>query len=117
MKSLADYVDPNVKIVLVGNKSDMQDRRVNYFFRFLSFIGINYYKAVSKEDGEKLALKFNVQFSEASAKNKSNVNEIFVGLAKEILEIKKTLPETYITISEQNSKKTNDIKKNKKCCS
>ena len=28
MKNLADYADPNIKIVLVGNKSDIQDKRV-----------------------------------------------------------------------------------------
>ena len=42
MKNLADYADPNIKIVLVGNKADMQDKRV-IFSKFINHL-CNYYR-------------------------------------------------------------------------
>ena len=74
---------------------------------------------IPKEDGEKLALKFNIKFSEASAKNKLNVHEIFVGLAKDILETKKPsdkLSDAGISLTANESKKPQN-KNEKKCCS
>jgi len=56
----------NEKIVfIVGNKSDLEDRRI-----------------ISKEEGEKLAEKHGVMFSECSAKTGENVDLIFDELIK-----------------------------------
>jgi len=102
MKNLSDYADQNIKIILVGNKQDMQDKRI-----------------VAKEEGEKIATKFKIKFMEASAKNKTNVNEIFMGLAKDILDNKK--PEDNkiaesIILTGRESKKANNAVSKKSCC-
>ena len=47
-------------IFLVGNKSDLEDKRM-----------------ISKEEGEQLAKKYEIMFSECSAKTGENVNYIF----------------------------------------
>ncbi len=54
-------------MVLVGNKSDLADRR-----------------QVNTEEGQELADKYGMQFYETSAKTGENVEEIFVNSADEI---------------------------------
>lgn len=58
---------PEVPMILVGNKCDLEDERV-----------------VSKDQGQHLAKQFNCAFMEASAKNKVNVAEIFYNLVRQI---------------------------------
>jgi Ras-related protein Rap-1A/Ras-related protein Rap-1B len=54
-------------MVLVGNKCDLKENR-----------------AISTEQGENLAKKFGCTFLEASAKDKINVDAIFLDLVKQI---------------------------------
>jgi Ras-related protein Rap-1A len=58
---------PDVPMILVGNKCDLEDERV-----------------VSKDQGQSLARQFNCAFMEASAKVKINVPEIFYNLVRQI---------------------------------
>lgn len=58
---------PDVPMILVGNKCDLEDERV-----------------VSKDQGQHLAKQFNCAFMEASAKVKINVPEIFYNLVRQI---------------------------------
>jgi len=57
----------DVPIMLVGNKCDLADKRV-----------------ILKSKGEDLAAEFKCSFLEASAKNNTNVKEIFEQLVREI---------------------------------
>ena len=57
----------DVPMVLVGNKSDLEDERV-----------------VGKDQGHGLSKQFNCSFLESSAKLKVNVNEIFFDLVRQI---------------------------------
>jgi Ras-related protein Rap-1A len=64
---------PDVPMVLVGNKCDLEDERV-----------------VSKDQGQTLARQFSCTFMEASAKIKVNVPDIFYDLVRQI---NKKIPE------------------------
>lgn len=60
--------DPNIPIVLVGNKCDLEEER-----------------KVSKDDGEAMAKKFgNCTFLEASAKERIHVEDIYFELVRAI---------------------------------
>ena len=54
--------------ILIGNKSDMDDRQVTY------------------EEGKSLADSYGIQFFETSAKIGTNVTEAFQAISKEIKE-------------------------------
>ena len=64
---------PNASLILVGNKCDLEDKR-----------------QVTLEEGEQLAAQNGIMFLEASAKNDTNVQEIFTKIAESIVEKAKT---------------------------
>lgn len=59
------HANPQVKKLLVANKSDLTDRKV-----------------ISTEQGKKLASDYDMQFIEASAKSGLNVGEAFYLIGK-----------------------------------
>lgn len=56
-------VDEQIPIILVGNKSDLEDQR-----------------EVRKDEGDSLARSWGVQYQETSAKTKQNVDKVFYDL-------------------------------------
>lgn len=82
---------PEVPMILVGNKCDLEDERV-----------------VSKDQGQQLAKQFNCAFMEASAKMKINVPEIFSNLVRQINS------KTPDRVNQKSSKPKNS--KNRSCC-
>ena len=92
---------PDIKIFLIGNKADLEDKR-----------------EVSTEEAEKLKddYKFDL-FMEASAKTGFNAKEIFVKAAKIILkefnEYKKYNIDKQIKISDFNYQ--NEVRRQKNC--
>ena len=69
MDQIRNLGPKNVKVVLVGNKTDLQNERKVMF-----------------EDGKRLADNFGISFFEVSAKSGENVQEVFTALGKDILE-------------------------------
>eukprot|EP01116_Phalansterium_solitarium_P000722 TRINITY_DN10572_c0_g1_i1.p2 TRINITY_DN10572_c0_g1~~TRINITY_DN10572_c0_g1_i1.p2 ORF type:complete len:201 (+),score=11.06 TRINITY_DN10572_c0_g1_i1:124-726(+) len=63
------YSSSNITIMLIGNKSDLEEKRV-----------------VSKEEGEAFAKANGLYFLEVSAKTAANVDEAFIATAKNIYE-------------------------------
>ena len=88
------FAKSNVLRILVGNKTDLEDKRV-----------------ISKEEGKKLAEENGLKFYEISAKTMTGLVEMFEDVAKE-----------YVQIYEQKAiknfqlKKTNETKNKRKCC-
>ena len=68
ISQIKEEANPNVIIYLVGNKIDVPDDQ----------------RLVKAEDGQKIADEFNLPFNEASAKDGTNVNEIFQELLEQI---------------------------------
>jgi len=68
ISQIKEEANPNVIIYLVGNKIDVPDDQ----------------RLVKEEDGQKIANEFNLPFNEASAKDGTNVNEIFQELLEQI---------------------------------
>jgi len=66
MKEIQKYAKENVEIILIGNKSDLQDRQVTF------------------EEGKQLATNLNLPFLEVSAKNRTNVDETFKRLINKL---------------------------------
>lgn len=64
----------NVSIVIVGNKSDLNESRSVLF-------NLIFGRKVSKEEGEEKSKKLGCLFIEASAKNGNNVKELFEKIA------------------------------------
>jgi small GTP-binding protein len=71
--SLRDNADPEIILLLVGNKCDLDDQRV-----------------VSTEAGQQKANELSATFYEVSAKTGDRVEDLFLDLAKTFLEKTKT---------------------------
>ena len=85
------------KCILVGNKCDLEGSR-----------------AVSKEEGKIYAEKNKIKFFETSAKDGTNINEVFEYIANEIYKEQKM--EMRSVTSSQVLSKEQTFKKKKKCC-
>jgi len=71
VKRQKQRIIPEIPMVLVGNKCDLEDER-----------------QVSYQDGKKIAASFFCPFFETSAKNDIGVDEVFTNLARQIKESK-----------------------------
>ena len=95
---------PDIKIFLIGNKSDLEDKRV-----------------IDKSEAEKYKKDYDLDyFTETSAKTGMNVNEIFIEAAKNLYDNymlyrqeKKAKDSTSNSNKKLSNKKEN---KKKKCC-
>ena len=86
--------------VIVGNKLDLENNR-----------------KISKEDAENLALKYGLKLWEVSAKDNTNIEEMFVDTIKTLLEKNSKIINESSSMG-NNIKLSKNIKnkKNKKCC-
>ena len=88
----------NTKYIIVGNKKDLEEKR-----------------EVKIEEGENFVKENKVKFYETSAKDGSNVNEVFELLAKEIVADSEKL-QVKNNRSSQILKKKNTVAEKKSCC-
>ena len=68
VKQVEKHAAPNVKKILIGNKSDMVEE-----------------KKISKEQGEEVARENNMSFFETSALKGYGINEAFEFISREII--------------------------------
>lgn len=110
LEELRSHADKNIVIMLVGNKTDLEDQR-----------------AVPMEDAREFAQKENLFFLETSALNATNVENAFQTLLTEIFNIinKKSLtsdPQSNNSAPRVPAKKiiipgpAQEIPKSKMCC-
>ena len=97
--------DENISLILIGNKSDLQDQR-----------------EVSLEDMTKKAELFGVNFCETSALNNTNIDKVFDIVVEDMIkkfdgknELNSNLNEKNMKGVELNNEKKEEVKK-KKCC-
>ena len=69
LRKIQVHAKEDFEMMLLGNKSDMEDRRM-----------------ISKERGEAIAYENGIPFLETSAKDNLNIEKAFFDLAKAILE-------------------------------
>ena len=106
MKELKSNSSPDIKIFLIGNKSDLEDNRV-----------VNY------EQGRKLETDYNLDFfTECSARDGTNIEYIFSQAAKilynDFIKYKRTGNNLLRNIESNKPVKKiiNNDNKKKKCC-
>ena len=96
MENIQDEIDDKIPIILVGNKSDLNDKR-----------------KVSTEEGKKKANEYGFPFYETSCKTGVNVNKCFIELAELVYENTGKNP---LKNSNQKIKKNSSKDKKKGCC-
>lgn len=71
IQNINDNMNPNYPIILLGNKSDLVNKR-----------------KISKKQGEELAQKFKLSFFETSNKDGINIEDAWLELSKKIIKFK-----------------------------
>ena len=110
LKNLKNESNPDVEVILIGNKKDLESER-----------------KVSYEEAEKYAKDFKfVHFLETSAKTGFNTQKVFIDAAKilydDYIEYEKFVKDNKSEVedsdlgSTQLSKKSQKVNKNKGCC-
>ena len=97
IESIKEEVSSKVLIVLVGNKIDKIEER-----------------EVKKVEGEDLAEELKLPFYECSALTGENINNVFLGLARKLVETKEKVENRGEKLAKVPDKNTNN--KKKPCC-
>ena len=74
MQDIDKFAKQGVMRILVGNKCDLENQR-----------------AITKEEGNEMALKYGIKYVETSAKDTINIEELFVNIAKNLMEKQQSL--------------------------
>lgn len=98
MHYVKEHASKDVIVMLVGNKSDKENRVVTY------------------EMGKLLADELNIKFIETSAKENLNVNETFTMIVQQLEEKYSSLNDVNTQINSNIDLLNNDSNKSKSCC-
>ena len=100
LNDIKEYGSNDTCIILVGNKSDVQDRKLSLF-----------------EEGKKLAMNYKMPYIEVSAKTGTNVLAMFENITKKMIDNISTkkdnedmIPKNKITLGKNTMKGTGTIK-------
>lgn len=102
LRNIDEHANEDVERVLVGNKCDMEDRRI-----------------IPTEKGESISREHGIRFYETSAKANINIDRVFMDLAEAILAKQTAAREgndkdsDRVYVSRQNDSKMTSIR----CCS
>ena len=96
MKSFKENGNKDAICLIIGNKIDLENKRV-----------------IGYDEGKKFAEKYGVKFIETSAKSAVGVNEAFYSVAKEIFDNEINVDD--IIIEGNNKKKKNKYNEKKSC--
>jgi len=99
LRNLEEHANDDVQKMILGNKCDMEDRRV-----------------VSRERGEAIAREHRIKFFETSAKANINVDQAFTELAEIILNKSLSQPQNRDKPSDRVNVGKQDNKGTRKCC-
>ena len=100
IKSVKDQKGENFPMILLGNKMDMEDKRI-----------------VKEEEGKQLANEYNIDFYETSNLNGINVQEAGLAMVKKILDKREKENIEYKSNSSSKlSSRRNAKVENRRCC-
>ena len=100
IKSVKDQKGENFPMILLGNKMDMEDKRI-----------------VKEEEGKQLANEYNIDFYETSNLNGINVQEAGLAMVKKILDKREKENIEYKSNSTSKlSSRRNAKVENRRCC-
>ena len=98
IKEIEKNASKNVYKILVGNKSDLKNRKITF------------------EKGKEFANLHGMKFFETSAKENRNVEEAFKEMTKDIINSLKKVNEKVNTSFVIKKKKGKDLNKKRRCC-
>ncbi len=102
MLQIRNYAPKDVKIVMIGNKMDLENER-----------------RVMKEEGQRVANNYDIPFFECSAKSSLNISELFNRIGEDVVDkLQKADLESSVFNFKQSWRISNDDPdaKSKKCC-
>ncbi len=102
MLQIKNYAPKDVKIVLIGNKMDLEGER-----------------RVAREEGQRVATNYNIPFFECSAKSSVNISELFSKIGEDVVEkLQKADLESSVFNFKHSWRLSNDDPESKgsKCC-
>jgi len=95
LRNITDFASEDVIRILLGNKCDMEEKRM-----------------ISTNRGQEIASQNGIKFYETSAKNNININEAFMTLATDILRRQPLQPKTNKVDIDPNK----PVNNNNSCC-
>lgn len=112
LREVKEYAEEGVYCLLVGNKSDLPDKQVKCDKKGTLEKEMVHVREVSTKSGKHFADENGLQFVETTARDWDNVNQLFVQVARTLLDRKLTPHEAIAS----NTVDLVEKKRGRKCC-